>query len=246
MIDSIALFLRSYLFLPITHVCARARVCGLKTGRNVGTVGTNLVSSLLSFIYSVPTCPEGRNRWEQRWRTLSSFLTAWNLSVQALRIISSMFSMPCRVFGPSVRPNCPLFGALFLGIMRREFPIAGVVLEVGMESYSWLVVRCPWCGRAHRHGGGLLASDDPRAVLSCRAGHDGCGPYELVDLCPAGTFALVCLRERLGVQALRGAHGLSVFFEPSETFKAMLPGWGLPNLKSLSLPNLKGFEGMAL
>jgi hypothetical protein len=87
--------------------------------------------------------------------------------------------------------------------MRREFRIAGVVLEVGLEDcWRWTVLRCPLRGLVHQHGAGLLSSDDPRPSLNHRAHLDGGPGYELVDIHPAGTIPFVCLREQLGVEAL--------------------------------------------
>jgi hypothetical protein len=58
-----------------------------------------------------------------------------------------------------------------------------VVLERGRDCWTWRVVRCPFCGRRHTHGGGPFG-DDPRRYLGHRTSHCGAArgrDYALVE-----------------------------------------------------------------
>ena len=101
-------------------------------------------------------------------------------------------------------------------------------------AWRWIVVACPLCGeRGHVHGGGLIVNpdggvaDDPRAYLGERVPHCGttcprCGnrhvhlnaqtrcpapvdAYELVDVRPARTAAMVRFLLDAAAPALRAA-----------------------------------------
>ena len=63
--------------------------------------------------------------------------------------------------------------------MDGTYPQALAVLSRGRACYSWVVPRCPLCGRKHAHGGGDLAGD-PRALLGHRVAHcTGRSPHEV-------------------------------------------------------------------
>lgn len=72
------------------------------------------------------------------------------------------------------------------GLTHREILQAECQLVKGRESYSWVIICCPYCGQSHQHGGGPL-SDDPKNHLGFRVSH--CMPpfkvfgrqYELVE-----------------------------------------------------------------
>jgi len=49
-------------------------------------------------------------------------------------------------------------------------PIALCVLEHRGQHVLWKVLRCPICGKEHRHGAGL-PGEDPRRYLSHRSAH---------------------------------------------------------------------------
>jgi len=63
-------------------------------------------------------------------------------------------------------------------------PAAPAVLQRGRACWSWVVPRCPLCGKRHSHGGGAL-DRDPRRLLGHRVAHCVCpgvvGSYELVE-----------------------------------------------------------------
>jgi hypothetical protein len=70
-------------------------------------------------------------------------------------------------------------------------PDAPAVLQFYEGHFTWLVIECPFCGRRHVHGGGLIG-DDPREFLSWRSPHcmyppKDAGNYQLVDLDPRRT-----------------------------------------------------------
>ena len=61
--------------------------------------------------------------------------------------------------------------------------IALVRLVERKETYSWVVVRCPYCMKKHTHGGGFLAGN-PRKLLGSRLSHcmDNRQMYELREV----------------------------------------------------------------
>lgn len=64
-----------------------------------------------------------------------------------------------------------------------DTPIALVRLIERARSYTWQVLRCPFCLRPHYHGGGLLGGD-PRKLLGPRISHCATDrrQYELVEV----------------------------------------------------------------
>jgi len=62
-----------------------------------------------------------------------------------------------------------------------DFRIAKVKLDE--KTRQWVVLRCPYCGRQHRHGAGR-PGDDPRQFLGPRVQHcdqPNASGYELVE-----------------------------------------------------------------
>jgi hypothetical protein len=49
-----------------------------------------------------------------------------------------------------------------------------VTLGKCRECYLWIIVKCPYCGKKHTHGGGPL-DGDPREYLGDRVPH--CADY---------------------------------------------------------------------
>jgi hypothetical protein len=81
-------------------------------------------------------------------------------------------------------------------------PTALVALEIARGArgplWTWVVARCPYCGKRHVHGGHVLSDPgigDPRRWLGGRVAH--CIPkgdrdeYRLVEADPAATVALL-------------------------------------------------------
>ncbi len=62
----------------------------------------------------------------------------------------------------------------------RADTVAVATLRRSARGYKWIVPRCPYCGKAHGHGGGNHG-DDPRRYLSHRAADCGRGGYDLVE-----------------------------------------------------------------
>lgn len=73
--------------------------------------------------------------------------------------------------------------------LDQKHPEAPCVLVSNGRIYQWLVLQCPYCGRRHWHGGGLV-DGDPRKQLGFRVPHctapfdaiaDKWGDYRLVE-----------------------------------------------------------------
>jgi hypothetical protein len=86
--------------------------------------------------------------------------------------------------------------------LDKSAPVALVVLKVRRTAHgplwTWQVVRCPYCGKSHTHGGHYLAdpeTGDPRRWLGGRVAHclpkGDRGEYRLVEADPAATVALL-------------------------------------------------------
>jgi hypothetical protein len=56
----------------------------------------------------------------------------------------------------------------------KEIPKAPAKLIINREGphaiYQWVVIRCPFCGKKHYHGGGRVGGD-PRRLLGSRVSH---------------------------------------------------------------------------
>ena len=60
-------------------------------------------------------------------------------------------------------------------------PLAPVRIVDCGDHWCLIVVRCPYCGNRHTHGGGR-EGDDPRTFLGYRATHcTNTGQYRLVE-----------------------------------------------------------------
>lgn len=66
----------------------------------------------------------------------------------------------------------PLHPGLQWTPINRDAPIAYVKLVKHRYGFEWKVLRCPYCGEEHRHGGGE-SGDDPREFLGGRISHCG-------------------------------------------------------------------------
>lgn len=64
----------------------------------------------------------------------------------------------------------------------RHNPEAPARLVRNEGIYQWVVIKCPHCGKAHRHGGGLIKENAPHQYLGHRVAHCGRGVgYLLVE-----------------------------------------------------------------
>ncbi len=62
--------------------------------------------------------------------------------------------------------------------------IARCYLKESETVRSWIIPRCPWCGKRHTHGGGKV-TENPHDFLGHRIAHCSVGSgrdYELVEL----------------------------------------------------------------
>ena len=69
------------------------------------------------------------------------------------------------------------------GRLAASVPLAPALLLWEGRLWYWVVASCPFCGRRHRHGGGL-AGVNPRDFLGGRVAHCGTGEwreYTLVE-----------------------------------------------------------------
>jgi len=48
---------------------------------------------------------------------------------------------------------------------------AEAVLVRSGRVFQWVINRCPYCSKKHIHGGGRIADNNPRALLTHRTAH---------------------------------------------------------------------------
>jgi hypothetical protein len=76
--------------------------------------------------------------------------------------------------------------------MTQSIPRAEALLDrvrlQGKDGYwQWIVLRCPYCRKQHRHGAGVMLRDNPRRFLDVRVAH--------CRLCPDVVYQLVEMQE---------------------------------------------------